>query len=87
MEGQLAGSTEGQAAPAACHRARRVRQHQQPSSMQPRQRVSLPHPDAHHLSKRQRKRELSTLAQARLISGNTPQKATVWRQCKKAGVF
>lgn len=34
-------------------------------------------PGPHHLSNRQRKRELSTEAQARLSSGNTPQKATV----------
>jgi hypothetical protein len=31
------------------------------------------------LSKRQRKSELSTVAQARRISGKAPQKATVWQ--------
>lgn len=35
--------------------------------------------EAHHLSRRHRKRELSTEAHARRISGNTPQKATVWQ--------
>lgn len=32
----------------------------------------------YHLSNRHRNKELSTDAQARRISGNTPQKATVW---------
>ncbi len=53
--------------------------HQRSVSGQARNRACCGGTGAHQRSKRQRKSELSTDAHARLSSGNTPQKHTVWQ--------